>query len=218
MLVSLIGTYHVERGAVTVAALLAILERLRPEVIFAEIPSSHINRWRDGSHSTLESVATARYAEAHSVEVIPVDLPEPDDSFFQDHEEMFRAVERTSPEFRRLMDLHTERMLCGGFVYLNSNECSKAWIDIKREERDTIEYIRDPRLHAIHTQVCDTMERRDEEMLSNIYSYCAHSDFGRGVFLVGSAHRGPIIEKSLELGRTISDLVEWDLSEFLTAL
>ena len=56
MRISLIGTYHAELGAVTVPALLAILERIQPEVVFAEIPrtcvegrlpwNSRVNRCR----------------------------------------------------------------------------------------------------------------------------------------------------------------------------
>ena len=141
MRISLIGTYHAERGAVTVSALLAILERIQPEVVFAEIPRAHIGAWRDGSHGTVESIAVARYADTHSIDIVSVDSPEPKDSFFQGWKEVSRAIERTSPEFCRLMDLNTERMCEGGFAYLNSDESIQAWADIDREERETIEYI-----------------------------------------------------------------------------
>jgi hypothetical protein len=75
MRISLIGTHHDERGAVTVSALLGILDRVRPEVVFAEIPRTHIGPWRDGFHGTVESLAAALYADSHSVEVVPVDSP-----------------------------------------------------------------------------------------------------------------------------------------------
>src|SRR5476649_1713233 len=155
MRVSLIGTYHEECDAVTVSALLEILERIQPEVVFAETPRTHIDAWRDGSHGIVESIAVARYADTHSVEVVPVDLPKPEDSFFRDYEEVSRAIERTSPEFRRLMDLNTDRSCRGGFSYLNSNECIQTWTDIHREELETIEYIRNARLTDIYAQVRD---------------------------------------------------------------
>ena len=85
MRVSLIGTYHAERGAVTVSALLAILERIQPEVVFAEIPRTHIGAWRNGSHGTVESIAVARYADTHSVDVVSVDSPKHEDSFFRNY-------------------------------------------------------------------------------------------------------------------------------------
>ena len=218
MRVSLIGTYHKERGAVTVAALLAILERVQPEVVFAETPPTHIDAYRDDSHGTLESIAVARYAAAHSVDVVPVDLPMPEESFFRDYEEVSRAIERTSPEFRRLMDLNTERTLLGGFAYLNSDQCIQAWTDIYREELETVEYIGDPRFRDIYDQVRDTMERRDREMLRNIREYGAHTARTRGAFLVGAAHRRSLIEKARVADETASSRVEWDLGEFLAGV
>jgi hypothetical protein len=195
MHVSIIGTHHEERGAVTVSALLAILERIQPDVIFAEIPRTHFGAWRDGSHGTVESIAVARYADIHSIDVVPVDSPTPDDSFFQRWEEATRAIERTSPEFRRLVDLNADRMGSGGFAYLNSDECIEAWTQIYREELDTIEYIGSSRLRDIYVEVRGVNERRDLEMLRNIRTYCASAVQARGTFLVGAAHRKSLIEK-----------------------
>lgn len=211
MRVSLIGTYHQERGAVTVSALLEILDRIRPEVVFAESPRSHIDVWRDGSHGTVESITVARYAHAHSVDVVPVDLPTPEVAFFREYEEVSRAIERTSPEFRRLMDLNTDRSRRGGFSYLNSDECLQAWTDIYREELETIEYINNSRLTDIYARVRDLMDRRDLEMLRNIRAYCASSAQSCGAFLVGAAHRKSLIEKLDAAGETASARIEWNL-------
>ena len=139
MRISLIGTHHAERGAVAASALLAILERIQPEVAFAEIPRTHIGAWRNGFHGTVESVATARYADTHSIDVVPVDSPEPEHSFCQGWQEVSRTIERTSFAYRRLMDPNTDLMRTGGFAYLNSDDCIQAWADIYREELATIE-------------------------------------------------------------------------------
>lgn len=211
MRISLIGTYHAERGAVTVSALLAILERIQPEVIFAEIPRIHIGAWREGSHGTVESIAVARYADTHSIDVVSVDSPKPEDSFFQGWEEVSRAIERTSPEYRRLVDLNTDRMCKGGFAYLNSDECIRAWADIYREELETIEYIGSSRLRDIYAQVHDLNERRDLEMLGSIRAYCASSARTCGAFVVGAAHRKSLIEKIRAAGATTVPHIDWDV-------
>lgn len=67
----------------TESALLEILERIQPEVVFVEIPRTHIGALRDGTHGTVESIAVARYADTHSCDIVAVDLPKPDESFFQ---------------------------------------------------------------------------------------------------------------------------------------
>ena len=211
MRISLIGTYHAERGAVTVSALLAILERIQPEVVFAEIPRTNTGTWREGSHGTLESMAVARYAGTHSIDVVAVDSPKPEDSFFQGWEEVSRAVERTSPEFRRLMDLNTKRMCKGGFAYLNSDECIQAWADIYREELETIEYIGSSRLRDFYAQVRDLNERRDLEMLGTIRAYCASAAQSCGAFLVGAAHRKSLLEKIRTAGAATVPHIDWDV-------
>lgn len=211
MRISLIGTYHEELGAATVAALLEILERIQPEVVFAEIPRTHIDAWRDGSHGTLESIAVARYADTHLVDVVPVDLPKPEESFFRDYEELCRAIARTSDPYHRLMDRNTERMRLYGFSYLNSEECIQAWTDIVREELETVEYTRSARLHEIYGRVRDLMERRDMEMLKNIRDYCASADRTYGTFLVGAAHRKSLIEKIRASEESATPRIEWDL-------
>lgn len=127
--------------------------------------------------------------------VVPVDLPEPADSFFRDYEKVSRAIGRTSPEFRRLVDLKTGRLHREGLPYLNSDEYIQAWEAIHREALETIEYMRKSDLAAIYAQVCDSMERRDLAMIKNIREYCAATAFTCGVFLVGAAHRKSLIEK-----------------------
>ncbi len=211
MRVSLIGTYHAEHGAVTVSALLGILERIQPEVVFAEIPPTYIGAWRDGSHGNVESVAAARYAVTHSIDVVPVDLPEPTDSFFREWQELSRVVARTSPEYRRLVDLNTDRVCSSGFAYLNSDECVQAWADIYREEHETIEHIRSSRLREMYARVRNWNDRRDQEMLRNIRAYCAATAQRRGAFLVGAAHRKSLLEKIRDTDDVLNSRIDWDL-------
>ena len=83
MRISLLGTHHAERGGVTASALVAVLARIQPEVVFAELPRTHLGAWRDGSHGTVESIAVAHYADTDSIDVVSVDAPQPADSFFE---------------------------------------------------------------------------------------------------------------------------------------
>jgi hypothetical protein len=210
MHISLIATYHAERGAVTASALLALLERIQPVVVFAETPLTHIDAWKDGSLGTVESMAVAHYANTHPIDVVPVDSQLPDSSFFETWNETSRVIERTSPKCRHLIDLNTQRMCEGGFVYLNSDECIQAWTDIHCEELETIEYCGDSRLRDAYARVRDLNEQREQEMLRNIRAYCASAMQTRCVFLVGAAHRKSLIEKIRALGETTTPRIQWD--------
>lgn len=196
MQLTLVGTVHAEAGLATVDELRRILGRLKPEVIFAEIPSSHVEQYRDGSHGTLEALAVARYQENYQVAVIPVDLAKPDEAFFQAAQEMFDKVERTSPDYRRLMDQHSLDTRSGGFSYLNSDRCIQAWVDIRGEVSATLDWIRDPRLHEVHSRWQVQNELRDTEMARNIADYADRNGPVRAAFLFGAAHMKSIVEKT----------------------
>ena len=211
MRVSLVGTVHAESGLANVGALQAILERSQPDVLFAEIPASHVDRYKDGSHGSLESITVARYLASHHVDVEPVDLAKPEQKFFDDTKDMFRAVERTSPEYCRLIDRHGVETRTGGFPYLNSDRCIQAWADIHRELMATIEWTGDSRLRELYDLWSHTNERRDREMMRNIALYSARTAVARGVFLVGAAHRKSIIDKASAVSGTGLPPIEWDL-------
>lgn len=57
MRVTLVATVHEESGLANVSELCAILDRIRPEVIFMEIPPLDFPDFRDGVQSNLESEA-----------------------------------------------------------------------------------------------------------------------------------------------------------------
>ena len=215
MRVSLVGTVHAESEQASVEALQQILERSRPDVIFAEIPTSEVDRYKDGSHGTLESITVARYLASHHVDVEPVDLAKPEQKFFDNTKEMFRAVERTSSDYRRLVDRHSDETRAGGFTYLNSDMCIQAWADIYREVLATIEWTGDRRLRELCDLWSSTNERRDRGMMQNIVLYSARIAAARGVFLVGAAHRKSIIDKALAGSGTGMPGIEWDLGGFL---
>ena len=215
MRVSLVGTVHAESGQASIGELQAILERAQPGVIFAEIPAGDVGRYKDGSHGNLESTAVARYHPGHHVDLVPVDLAKPEQKFFEDAKEMFAAVERTSPDYRRMVDRLSDDTRAGGFPYLNSDRCIQSWADVYREMLATIEWIGDSRLRETYDLWNHTNELRDREMMKNIKIYCARNPVARGVFLVGAAHRKSIIEKGFAGDGTGLPRIEWDLGGFL---
>lgn len=63
--VSLVGTVHDELGRVNASELCAILERIRPEVIFLEVPLAAFDDYYVMCRrSNLESIAVRRYRES----------------------------------------------------------------------------------------------------------------------------------------------------------
>jgi len=197
--VTLVSTYHEESGAVNVEALAGILESLRPEVIFLEIPPDVFADYDQGLRGNLESTAARRHRDSHDVTLVPVDLPTPDASFFYHDKELHRHVERVSPDYRHLIDQHRLARMQHGFSYLNSDDCSEAWSRINTAIVSAVERLPDrPSLLEHLASAARIYESRDTAMLANIETFQRHSAFSTGALLVGAAHRRSLICKSRE--------------------
>lgn len=195
MRITLIATVHAESGRANVAELRAILDRLAPDVIFAEIPLAFLADYLNGSHRTLESAAVVLYRERRPVNVVPVDLDKPSEEFFRNSEDVFKKVARTSPDYRRLADQNSLDTLELGFPYLNSDRCAQAWEDIYNEALATVKWIGDPKLRQTFDLWSQTNGDREDRMIENIESYCIRHVPAHGLFLVGAAHQKFIMEK-----------------------
>jgi hypothetical protein len=211
--VSLVCTVHEEKGAVTVSALLEILERIRPEVIFAEMPPAAIDDYfTTCARANLESKAIRRYRDGHEARIIPVDLPTPDEAFFRNNRLLFEKIEQQSAEYCRHIDLHSAYVAKYGFAYLNSEYCSKLWVDVDAEIRRTIECLNDARLNELFQLWRNTIDGRDDAMMKNILRYCSSESFDKGVFLVGASHRQFFIDKGKEQSAAHPDRIQWSFS------
>ncbi|HEV8335457.1 MAG TPA: hypothetical protein VGR67_03475 [Candidatus Polarisedimenticolia bacterium] len=215
MRVSVVGTVHEEQGLANVSELHVILERIRPEVIFLEIPSAAFDDFLDGTRSNLESIATRRYRDTHNVVLVPVDLPTPGEEFFRNFEYLRERVRNASTDYRRLIGWDNHYISDYGFAYLNGQRCSELWSEIYAAMQAAIEQLEDHKLIEIFDSWKHTNELRDRAMLKNIEDYCTLNPPENGVFLVGAAHRRSLANKSRE-GRGVGSLrIEWDFSGFL---
>ena len=210
MHISLIGTVHVENGLANISALKAILERLRPDVIYAEISTAMLTDYLDGSHGNLESAAVAQYRVSHSVAVVPVDLDKPDENFFQESMEMFNKVERTSSIYRRLLDQHHLDTKNHGFTYLNSERCGQVWAKIYKETFETLEWIGDARLREIYAHWKKVNDDRETAMLEKIIRHSIENAPNRSVLLVGAAHKKELASKIKGFQESETPTIHWD--------
>lgn len=211
MRISLVGTVHAESGRANVVELQAILGRLQPDVIFVEIAPADLAGYLDCSRGGLERIAVVRYRERRPVNIVPVDLNRPNDEFFRNSEEMFNKVERTSRDYRLLVDRHSHDTRVHGFPYLNSDRCAQAWAAIYGEVLATIKWIGDVQLRQIYDLWSETNDRRDMGMLKNIDDYCVRHALPHGVLLVGAAHRKSIVDKVRGQRDARAPGIAWDL-------
>jgi len=213
--ISLICTVHEECGFASASALHAILEHLRPEVIFFEAPADAFDDYIiTGTRGNLESASIRRYRENNDVEVVPVDLPTPEAHFFGKQKEFSQRVESKSTDYRRLMLWNTNYICDYGFPYLNSEHSTKMWSDIYADIRTTVKFINEQKVTEYFELWERTNDLRENEMMRNISQYCGEHSFERAVFLIGAAHRKSIIEKSRGMYCASGLGVQWDFAYY----
>jgi len=211
--ISLVCTVHEENGLANVSGLYAILERIRPEVIFIEAPPDALDQFLAAcTNNKLESASVRLYRENNIVELVPVDLPTPNSRFFSDYRYLQERIEGKNPDSRRLIMWNKNYIRDYGFSYLNSEHCNKMWAEIHADERAIIGEIKDQKLTEIYEIWNKTIELRDNEMMKNILKYCGENTFERGAFLIGAAHRQSIIEKSKEWSEKYPNIIQWDFT------
>ena len=104
----------------------------------------------------------------------------------------------------RQLSLHTEKY---GFSYLNSDRCSELISRKKVLETLVLDALKKDinqkpmdheRLGLAYKQWMEQIDDREKEMLRNIYSYMQQKKYANALFLVGAAHRKPIMQKIQE--------------------
>jgi hypothetical protein len=195
--ITLIGTYHKERGICNLTELYKIIEKINPEVIFEEISPSHLDAYcKDKNKSKLETDTIIKFMENHQIEHIPIDYDNvPPDSFFRSDRYMHGRVERFSYGYRNIVDtisFYTEKY---GFKYLNSIDNMNLNEELDNEIEETLKMFNDEKLFQIRKSWNDITEKRENVMITNIYNYSKEHKYNIGLFLIGAAHRGSIINK-----------------------
>lgn len=209
--VSLVCTVHEEMGLASVSELRAILERFQPQVIFLEVPpAAFCDYYENCSRQNLESKAVTQYREGHRVDLVPVDLPTPSEEFFLRFENLRQRIRNDSSEYRRLMKWDSDFIVGSGFAYLNSEHCSELWSNVHQEMASAIMRMDDPSLVEAFDLWNETLYRREKEMVKRIQIYCSQNVFGRGMFLVGAAHRRGIINMARQQTPVDSTRIRWE--------
>ncbi|MDC7228835.1 MAG: hypothetical protein PQJ48_00850 [Sphaerochaetaceae bacterium] len=194
--ITLICTKHAENGACNFRQLYQRIEVIQPDVIFEELPPSmlkdyYINKTR----TNLETKTIITYLEEHRTKHIPVDLEMDLSVFFEKNNKLHERVERNSYEYHDLVDLNSKYTFLYGFKYLNSDYCNNNYSALYEAIEKTLMKLRKDDLFEIYKNWTEVIEKRELEMIQNIYQYCQDFDFEKGLFFIGAAHRKSIMEK-----------------------
>lgn len=204
--ISLICTHHSEIGKCNSDELYKIIDSINPDIIFEELPNSLFDKVYNenilGLEELLEEVleikCMKKYLLTHNIKNIPVDI-EVNSNFSNEINFVFDFFGRY--DIFNEIEIEQRKMVSqGGFAYLNSKSYSKLYdkqIIIEKEILN-FEGIYKNKLNLIYNSFYKDIDKRENEMLYNIYTYSKENQYNQAVFLIGAAHRSSIIRKIAE--------------------
>jgi hypothetical protein len=215
--ITLIASVHKERGICNSNELYKIIERVDPEIIFEELSPNGFARIYEGSQAgTLETSTIIRYLQNHPIAHFPVDLDGNeliDMRLKKDIIEMFDNFDNRF-EYNNISiqnEILTETL---GFPYLNSIQCVELLERKHSMEEDILRLINHDKLFKTYKVWTGIIDKREVEMIKNIYGYSALNKYDRALFLIGAEHKKPIMDKMPNSERINKQGLNWIFDYF----
>jgi len=195
--INLVCTRHEECGNCNSMELYSIIEKIGPEIIFEELSYSNFDMaYNQNSLPTVETNAVKQYLLNRQVEHIPVDtyaLPE----FYHKQvdqmlDKVFRGVGQNSFRLRGLLDRQYGYTSQHGFKYLNSDYHDNLIEEHYRLRVAVLNELNDERWFSINNLDKEIIEKREFEILTNIYKYSNDNPYEQALMLIGAGHRKSI--------------------------
>lgn len=199
--ITIIGTRHEKLGSCNSYELFTIIESLKPEVIFEELPPSYFDQYYTSKNkSNLESIAIEMYLNRFKAIQILVDSEDiPQETFFNDYNTIVKNIVESmtaeSLNYSSIIETQIKNIENKGFAYLNSLDNIKANLQLNHIIEFFLKSSNNASLNTISQSWRKINETRENTMLNNIYHYCEMNEFERAIFTVGSAHLISLKEK-----------------------
>ncbi len=214
--ITVISTYHTERGKCNSDELYKIIKSINPEVIFEELPISLFNIIYNGNLPTLPSDAplelkcVKKYLQDHYTKHFPVDL-DSNPNLSKDENFMFSTFAKNE-DYKKLESEFYLVLTKEGLDFLNSDE----YLDFLERKNSLERRILESAIN--HKKLLDTykifyekIDKRENAMLQNIYNYSRENLFKSAVFLLGSGHRKSLIKKILQYQEQSEIKLNWTI-------
>jgi len=164
----------------------------------------------------MEAHAITKYREFKLFQPVPVDRYDMPQNLIAEIKRqtdcVFDFVEQTSQEYRLLNEANDNSVHRDGFNYLNSVACETMMARIREIEERAINGTGDQDLIHGLKRWRQFTQKRESEMIDNIYQYCRENVFDTGVFLVGAAHKTDIVKEIEKHASTEAGLIDWNFA------
>ncbi|MEP5945374.1 MAG: hypothetical protein ABJ356_12490, partial [Balneola sp.] len=137
----------------------------------------------------------------------------PVDTYQFDFSKLFSGAEQISlinQEYSNLWKQHASFIKKFGYEYLNSDDCFKIVQRIKTLEQNALVGINDKKLSNSYETELLINEKRELEMLKNIYDHCMKSPISKGIFICGVDHIHGFKGKLTDFKLSENINIEWN--------
>lgn len=192
--ITLLSSFHLQRGKCNPSELYKIIEQIQPEIIFEELPYDVFNIvYADGFiPQSLEAFTIKHYLQKYQVKHFPVDTYEFNEA---DMFSGYDIISQNSNEYDELFKQNLAMVTEHGYPYVNSADQSARLEQMRTIEQNVLAAINDEKLSWQYKLEREIFEKREHEMLQNIYGYSKQYPYQQALFICGAEHRKSIMEK-----------------------
>lgn len=227
--ITFIGTKHSDNGQCNFDELYKILEDLKPEVIFDELPSlfadlfyydsfdiayaNNILHKKPILNLPLEVKCIKKYRLNNTVKIVPVDIDVNQDLEEQKKEILFLFnTFFNNEDYRNIDNIIEELIQKEGFHFINSNKFLELLEKKELLEREIIDS--ESKKHKLLTTYSShrkQINNRENIMLNNIYKYSKENQYNNAVFLLGAEHKKSIMQKISDYEKLSETKLNWKM-------
>ncbi len=198
--IKVIFTLHQEAGEYNAHALCKVIQSIEPEVIFEELQiDAHTMAYQCSTPPVLVEINSIKlYLEHKAVNQVPVDTFKLSDAYYRKEDEFYDEVFKVqgtyeSRKLKRLIETHFELTSMNGLPFLNSDESELLLKQSQQLHYDIFNQINDNRLKHFELERKDATNKREHEIINNIYRYSESNQYEQAIMLIGSGHRITIL-------------------------
>lgn len=198
--VTLIFTHHSPIGKYNADALCEAIHSINPNVIFEELPEHlHSVAYKFRTSIAVEIDAVKMYLKHKAVDHIPVDTYGECETCVSELEELHNGVSNLTNfkecvERNVIIGNHQRLISKHGLPFLNSKENELLW----KQEQDLLHKIversNDDRLKQLERECKEIVNKREHEIINNVYRYSENNQYERAIIFIGSGHQSTIIK------------------------
>jgi len=208
-----LSSFHHESGNCNSRELYDIIKMVKPNIIFEELDlDSYNDHYSEEGPYSIETIAIHRYIQSNNIKHMPVDTYDMNNIEKSAIEYMYNIFYE-DVEYRRLLAIQLEKIQSYGYKFINSDECVKLIFEIQKTE-DTIQArIGNNKLSKIYKNWIEMNNRREIEIIKNIYNYSMENAFETALLITGAEHRISL-KKKLESHINENIKINWKYIQY----